>query len=103
MKKGPITITATTLGRAKYNPDYYQREYLEVGDIPNHIAAILAFIREDLKPNEKIVVKNRKIYVVEKTTLDKFVDWVAGRRQQNPVNRPKVLSYLHNPVLNPEG
>ena len=33
MKKGPITITATTLGRAQYNPDYDQREYVEEGDI----------------------------------------------------------------------
>lgn len=79
MEKAPITITATTLGRAQYNPDYQQQEYMDQGDIPNHIAAILASFRKDLKPNQKVVAQNGKLYVVEKTSLDRLFDWAAGR------------------------
>lgn len=80
MEKALITITATTLGRAQYNPDYHKREYMDEGDIPNHVAAILAFIRQDLKPSEKVVVRDGTLRVVEKTAFDRFVDWAAGRK-----------------------
>jgi len=80
MEKKAITITATTPGRAMYNPDYYKREYMEEGDIPNHVAAILAFIRQDLKPNEKVVVRDGTLRIVEKTAFDRFIDWAAGRK-----------------------
>lgn len=80
MEKAPITITATTLGRSQYNPDYHQRQYLDKGDIPNHIVATLAYFRQNLKPNEKVIVQCGKLYVVEKTSFDKLVDWVAGNR-----------------------
>ncbi len=82
MKREPIIISATTPGRAQYIPDYHQREYADEGDIPNHIAATLAFIREELKPNEKVVVHDRKLYIVEKTSFDRFVDWIAGRKER---------------------
>ena len=80
MKRAPITISATTPGRAQYMPGYHQREYADGGDIPNHIAATLAFIREELKPNEKVIVQDHLLYIVEKTSFDRFVDWVAARR-----------------------
>lgn len=80
MEKETITITATTLGRAQYNPDYYKREYMDKGDIPNHVAAVLAFVRQDLKPNEKVVVMDGMLRVVEKTAFDRFIDWAAGRK-----------------------
>lgn len=78
MSKTPITISATTLGRAQHIPGYHQRQYMDEGDIPNHIAATLAFIRKDLKPNEKVIVQDRKIYIVEKTALDRLRDRLAG-------------------------
>lgn len=94
MEKRPITISATTLGRAQHNPDYHQREYLDAGDIPNHVAATLAFIRKDLKPNEKIIVQNRKLYIVEKTAFDRFVEWWKMerfvRRSSNLVLHPEA-------------
>lgn len=93
MEKSPITITATTLGRAQYNPDYYQREYIEDGDIPNHIAAILASFRKDLKPTEKVIAQNGKLYVVEKTAFDKLVHWAAGRGQNDSVRRSSFFRF----------
>ncbi|CAG0947119.1 hypothetical protein ANRL1_03696 [Anaerolineae bacterium] len=97
MSKSPITITATTLGRAQHIPGYHQREYMDEGDIPNHIAATLAFIRKDLKPGEKIIVQDRKLYIVEKTAFDRFKDWVAGRKLE------KSARASANLVLHPEG
>jgi hypothetical protein len=99
MEKAPITITATTLGRAQYNPDYYQREYMDDGDIPNHIAATLAYFRKDLKPTEKVIVQNGKLYVVEKSAFDKLVDWAAERRQDASVRsssffKIRIFSFL---------
>lgn len=91
MEKAPITITATTLGRAQYNPGYYQREYMDNGDIPNHTAAILASFRKDMKPSEKVIVQDGKLYIVEKTGFDKLVDWAAGRRQEEAVKRSIFL------------
>lgn len=88
MEKAPIVITATTLGRAQYNPDYYQREYMDKGDIPNHVAAMLAFVRQDLRSDEKVVVQGGMLYVVEKTMFDKLVDWFSGRR----LDRSRSLS-----------
>lgn len=98
MEKAPITITATTLGRAEYNPGYYQREYMDEGDIPNHIAAILASFRKDLKPNEKVIARNGKLYVVEKNAIDKLADWAAGRHQKSTMShsifRFRLFSFL---------
>lgn len=99
MEKAPITITATTLGRAQYNPGYYQREYMDDGDIPNHIAAILASFRKDIKPGEKVIVQDGKLHVVEKTGLDKLVDWASGRRHEEAVKRSsffkmRIFSFL---------
>src|SRR3972149_45126 len=91
MKRAPITISATTPGRARYMPGYHQREYADDGDIPNHIAATLAFIRDDLKPNEKVVVQDRLLHIVEKTAFDRFVDWVAARRQSSSARRSGFL------------
>ena len=81
MEKTPITITATTLGRSQYNPGYHQREYMDKGDIPSHLAAILACVRRDLKPNQKVIVQDGMLYVVEKSVFDKLADWVSGRKQ----------------------
>lgn len=92
MEKAPITITATTIGRAQYNPGYTQREYMDKGDIPNHIAAMLAFVRQDLKPNEKVIVREGKLYIVEKSVFDKAVDWVAGRRTVEPAPRTYAMN-----------
>lgn len=87
MKKAPIKISATTLGRAQYVPGYHQREYWDEGDIPNHIAATLAFIRDELKPNEKVIVQDHKLYVVEKTAFDRFVDRMAARKAERSAKR----------------
>lgn len=95
MEKKPITITATTLGRASYNPDYSRREYMDRGDIPNHVAAILAFIRQDLKPNEKVIVMDGMLRVVEKTAFDRFIDWAAGRKSEATTH----LSAAHTVAL----
>lgn len=92
MEKAPITITATTLGRAQYNPDYHQREYMDEGDIPNHIAAILASYRKDLKPGQKVIVQNGKLYVVEKSAFDRLVEW-AGDIGQAEVKLPNFFRF----------
>ena len=107
MKRTPITITATTLGRAQYNPDYSQREYMDKGDIPNHLAAALAFIRQDLKPGEKIIVQNGKLFVVEKSAFDRLADWVAGRKMDKSARpsslfRVKIFPIFQKLVLHPE-
>ena len=107
MERTPITITATTLGRAQYNPGYSQREYTDKGDIPNHLAAILAFVRQDLKPTEKVVVHNGKLFIVEKSAFDKLADWVAEKRMDRsfmPSNlfRFKILPVFQKLVFHPE-
>lgn len=107
MERTPITITATTLGRAQYNPGYSQREYMDKGDIPNHLAAILAFVRQDLKPTEKVIVQNGKLFIVEKSAFDKFFDWVAEKRMDGsfmPSNlfKFKILPVFQKLVLHPE-
>lgn len=99
MEKMPITITATTLGRAQQNHGYYQREYVESGDIPNHIAAILASFRKDLKPGEKVIAKNGKLFIVEKTGFDRLVDWATGKRPEQTDKRSsffkiRIFSFL---------
>jgi hypothetical protein len=101
MEKATITITATTLGRAQYNPDYHQREYMDKGDIPNHMAAMLAFVRQDLKTNEKVVVHEGKLFIVEKSAFDKLVDRVTGWRLDESVASCRVLvqHFLHRTVV----
>jgi len=107
MERTPITITATTLGRAQYTPDYSQREYMDKGDIPNHLAAVLSFIRQDLKPSEKIIVQNGKLFVVEKSAFDRLADWVTQRKMDksfSPSNlfKFKILPVFQKLVLHPE-
>lgn len=99
MEKAPITITATTLGRAQYNPGYHQREYMDRGDIPNHVAAMLAFIRQDLKPGEKVIVHDGKLHIVEKTAFDKFLDWAAGRKSGKSARSSNLFKVKILPVF----
>jgi hypothetical protein len=61
---------------------------MDEGDIPNHVAAMLAFIRQDLKPNEKVIVQEGKLYVIEKTAFDKLVDWVSGKKLDKSASHP---------------
>ena len=73
-----MVITATTVGRSTCMPSYETRKPTEKGDIPNHLLATILFLKKDLKPNEKIVIKNGIINVIEKSMLDRFIDKIKS-------------------------
>lgn len=73
-----MVITATTVGRSACMPSYETRKPAEKGDIPNHLLTTILFLKKDLKPNEKIVITDGIINIVEKSLLNKLFEKIKS-------------------------
>ena len=61
--------------------EYTVREYPEPGSIPNWFMGVIFLLKDEIQPDEKIVIHEGVIKIVKKTAIDKLVEWVTGSRK----------------------
>ena len=61
--------------------EYAVREYPEPGSIPNWFMGVIFLLKDEIQPDEKIVIHEGVIQIAKKTAIDKLVDWVKGPRK----------------------
>lgn len=61
--------------------EYTVREYPEPGSIPNWFMGVVFLLKDEIQPDEKIVIQGGVIKIAKKTAIDKFVDWVRGSKK----------------------
>ncbi len=94
MRPGAIRIVAAKGGMCVI--EYEVRETEEPGSVPNWFPGVILLLRDEIEDDEKIIVEAGIIRIAKKTAMDRFLDWVRGRRGagQGPGNaqgadRPK--------------
>jgi hypothetical protein len=61
--------------------EYTVREYPEPGSIPNWFMGVIFLLKDEIQPDEKIVIQEGIIKIVKKTAIDRLVDWVKGSKK----------------------
>lgn len=61
--------------------EYTVREYPEPGSIPNWFMGVIFLLKDEIQPDEKIVIQDGVIKIAKKTALDKLVDWVKRSKK----------------------
>lgn len=62
-------------------PEYTVREYPEPGSIPNWFMGVIFLLKDEIQPDEKIVIQDGVIQIAKKTAIDKLMDWVKGSKK----------------------
>jgi len=73
--KGPLKVA-----------EYTVREYPEPGSIPNWFMGVIFLLKDEIQPDEKIVVHDGVIKIVKKTAVDRFIEWVRGAKKPDGVD-----------------
>ncbi|MBI5642272.1 MAG: hypothetical protein HY954_02230 [Deltaproteobacteria bacterium] len=63
--------------------EYEVREFAEPGSIPSWFPSVILLLRDEIQEDEKIIVQDKVIRIVKKTPIDRFFEWVKGRKPQN--------------------
>lgn len=66
--------------------EYTVRDYPEPGSIPNWFMGVIFLLKDEIQPDEKIVIQDGVIKIAKKTTIDKFVDWVKGSKKSPDID-----------------
>lgn len=66
--------------------EYTVREYPEPGSIPNWFMGVIFLLKNEIEPDEKIVIQDGVIKIVKKTAIDKFVEWVKRSKKADDIN-----------------
>jgi hypothetical protein len=61
--------------------EYTVREYPEPGSIPNWFMGVILLLKDEIQPDEKIVIHDGIISIAKKTAIDKLVEWVKGSKK----------------------
>lgn len=67
-------------------PEYTVREYPEPGSIPNWFMGVIFLLKDEIQPDEKIVIQDGVIKIAKKTAIDKFVEWVKGTKKADEIS-----------------
>lgn len=66
--------------------EYTVREYPEPGSIPNWFMGVIFLLKNEIEPDEKIVIQDGVIKIAKKTAIDKFVEWVRRSKKADDIN-----------------
>lgn len=61
--------------------EYTVREYSEPGSIPNWFMGVIFLLKDEIQPDEKIVIHDGVIKIVKKTAVDRLIEWVRGAKK----------------------
>ncbi len=80
--------------------EYEMKDPEEPGNVPNWFPGVILLLRDEINDDEKIVVQDKIIKIIKKTTIDRFLDWVKGRRaaSTNEMNPDEEAENAGEPV-----
>lgn len=78
--------------------EYEMKDPEEPGSVPGWFPGVILLLRDEIQDDEKIVVQDKVIKIVKKTPIDRFLDWVRGRRSCEVAdnNEPAPDKELHH-------
>lgn len=66
--------------------EYTVREYPEPGSIPNWFMGVIFLLKDEIGPDEKIVIQEGVIKIARKTAIDKLLDWVRRQKKAQDID-----------------
>lgn len=82
-----VNVLKIAAGRGPHRvAEYTVREYPEPGSIPNWFMGVIFLLKDEIQPDEKIVIHDGVIKIAKKTAIDKFVEWVRGSKKAEDID-----------------